>query len=128
MLFRSELLTIAPKVVAVSGNCDLGDDAWGLVHVARTTIATTRFLLIHELQDLGPRPDDVDVVVFGHTHRPETRFEDGVWYLNPGSASQRRRMPSRSVCVVDIEDDGSVLPRIVMLDDDPGPSRERIDK
>lgn len=111
-----ELLTIAPSVVAVSGNCDRGDDAWGLVHVARTTIATTRFLVIHELQDLGPGPDDVDVVVFGHTHRPETRFAHGVLYVNPGSASQRRRMPSRSVGVLDIHDDGSVLPHIVMLD------------
>ena len=111
-----ELLTIAPNVVAVSGNCDFGDDAWGLVHVARTTIATTRFLVIHELQDLGSGPGDADVVVFGHTHQPETRFEDGVLYVNPGSASQRRRMPSRSVGLIDIDDEGSVQPRIVMLD------------
>ena len=111
-----ELLTIAPKVIAVRGNCDSGDDAWGLDHVATPTIACVRFLLVHELEALRGEPADVDIVVFGHTHQPATRHEGGVWYVNPGSASQRRRMPSRSVAVVHIGDDGSLQPRIIMLD------------
>lgn len=112
-----ELLSIAPNVVAVRGNCDRGGDAWGLEQVATPLIAGVRFLVIHELDDLRVRPADVDVIVFGHTHQPAVRFEHSVWYVNPGSASQRRRMPSRSVAVVDIRDDAALETRIVMLDD-----------
>lgn len=117
-----ELQTIAPLLVAVRGNCDHGGDAWGLEHVADVTIAGKRFVVVHELHTLAETPQDVDVIVYGHTHQPTTRRDGGVWYVNPGSASQRRRMPSRSVAVLHICDDGSVQPRIVMLDaiEDPG--------
>jgi len=112
-----ELQTIAPRLIAVRGNCDAGGDAWGLESVARATIAGVRFLVIHDIGHLALVPDDVDVVVFGHSHRPAVLRHGRALAINPGSASQRRSMPSRSVAIVSIADDGSVESDAIMLDD-----------
>lgn len=99
-----ELEAIAP-VLAVEGNCDAGTMSRLPVKVVRD-IAGVRILVIHDLTALGPIPEDVDVVVCGHTHRPREEWHGGVLVLNPGSASQRRSMPYRSVGRLDILPDG----------------------
>jgi putative phosphoesterase len=35
----------------------------------------------------------VDFVCYGHSHIPECTQENGTWYLNPGSPTDKRRMP-----------------------------------
>lgn len=111
-----ELQAIVPRLYAVMGNCDRGDDAWGLEPVARVTVADVRFLVVHDVHDLAGVPEEVDVVVHGHTHRPDVTRVDSVLFVNPGSASQRRMMPSRSVAILHIGADGSVKPELIELD------------
>ena len=42
-----------------------------------------------------------DAVVYGHTHLPQLeRHRSGVWILNPGSPTERRRAAFRSMLVV----------------------------
>ena len=123
-----ELQTITPSLIAVMGNCDYGGYGWDLQLQARTTVAGVRFLVIHDLHDLGPVPDEVDVVVHGHSHRPSVQYHGRALVVNPGSASQRRREPSRSVAIVEIAEDGAVEARIVALNDiatPPHPGQER---
>jgi len=117
-----ELQAIAPLLTAVMGNCDYDDFGWDLRLQARTTIADVTFLVIHDLHDLGRTPDGVDVVVCGHSHRPSIQYHGLVLVVNPGSASQRRREPSRSVGIVEIAEDGGVTASIVALDDIAPPS------
>jgi predicted phosphodiesterase len=31
---------------------------------------------------------NADVIVFGHTHKPYTKFVDGVWFINVGSVGK----------------------------------------
>jgi len=112
-----ELQTITPELTAVLGNCDYDDYGWYLSLQARTDIEGMRFLAIHDLHDLGPLPDNIDVVVCGHTHSPSVQYHGRVLVVNPGSASQRRKMPSRSVAVAEIRPDRRVDVRIVQLDD-----------
>lgn len=85
----------APKVEAVCGNmCD---------HVAASTLPDRRIIevagkrigLIHgwgAALGLASRVlgefSDVDVVVFGHSHRPMNAVKNGVLLFNPGSASR----------------------------------------
>jgi putative phosphoesterase len=40
-------------------------------------------------------------VVYGHTHVPQLERHRGVWILNPGSPTERRRAPSRSMIVAE---------------------------
>ena len=44
-----------------------------------------------------------DAVVYGHTHVPWVEQHRGVWVLNPGSPTERRRAPSRSMLVLEAE-------------------------
>jgi uncharacterized protein len=41
-----------------------------------------------------------DAVVYGHTHIPQVEQHRGVWILNPGSPTERRRAPQHSMLVL----------------------------
>jgi putative phosphoesterase len=47
-----------------------------------------------------------DAVVYGHTHVPQLELHRGVWILNPGSPTERRRAPQRSLIVLDVAETG----------------------
>jgi uncharacterized protein len=40
------------------------------------------------------------LVAYGHTHLPEVAFADGVWIVNPGSPTERRRASGHTMAVV----------------------------
>jgi hypothetical protein len=44
---------------------------------------------------------DVDMVCYGHSHIPECVQEAGVWYLNPGSPTDKRRMPDYTYAIIE---------------------------
>jgi uncharacterized protein len=96
-----ELEARSRRLVAVYGNNDGPELRDRLPEVARTRIGGLRFGVIHET---GPAPgrearcderfDDLDVLVFGHSHIPwDTRTARGLRLLNPGSPTDRRRQP-----------------------------------
>ncbi len=116
-----DLEALAP-VTAVLGNCDHGLPGFDLQGIARVTLGGFRILVIHDFGDLGPIPDDADVVVCGHSHIPSVRSSGDALVVNPGSASQRRRQPSRSVAILELANRRAAEVRIVMLDD-VGPAR-----
>jgi len=55
-----------------------------------------------------------DAVVFGHTHLPVVERFEGVWLLNPGSPTERRRGPFHAMLVVEIAA-GEIRPELVRL-------------
>ena len=73
-----------------------------LPEVARTTLAGVRFAVVHETGARANREsrmaavyDEVDVLVFGHSHIPwDTTATTGLRLLNPGSPTDRRRQPA----------------------------------
>jgi len=85
------LRAIAP-VIAVRGNIDTGPWAAPLPAAAMAQLGGARIYILHNLQDLDvdPRAAGFQIVVSGHSHRPGWREENGVLYLNPGSAGRRR--------------------------------------
>lgn len=46
---------------------------------------------------------NADIVLFGHTHASEVLFEEGIWFINPGSAAEARDR-SNSIAVIEIND------------------------
>jgi predicted phosphodiesterase len=42
-------------------------------------------------------------VVYGHTHMPQLEQHRGVWILNPGSPTARRRARRHSMLVLNVE-------------------------
>lgn len=48
---------------------------------------------------LNPPPD---AIAFGHSHQPMIERRAGIWLLNPGSPTDRRRQPTFSFLRVDV--------------------------
>ena len=73
----------------VRGN---NDKEWaeGLRHRLRFTVESVRFFLVHNKKDVPPDLSDVDVVIYGHSHKYACEERDGVLWLNPGSCGRRR--------------------------------------
>ena len=85
------LARLAP-VTAVRGNVDRGSWAAALPERAVLTIGDAAIFVIHNLAELDRDPWTAGfrVVVSGHSHRPAWREQDGVLFVNPGSAGPRR--------------------------------------
>ncbi|MBT9172027.1 MAG: hypothetical protein DDT21_00403 [Syntrophomonadaceae bacterium] len=101
-----ELNSLAP-VEAVAGNMDPVHLATCLGRKKVLDLSGYRIGLIHgdlvnDRQNTPQRAyeafisDNVDCVVFGHTHQPYCREESGVLLFNPGSPTDRRREPRHS--------------------------------
>ncbi|WP_437606141.1 metallophosphoesterase family protein [Sorangium sp. So ce834] len=85
------LAAIAP-VTAVRGNNDRGRWADGLPERATVRVADATLFVLHDVKELGPGAGAAGyaAVVAGHSHRPAILEQDGVLFLNPGSAGPRR--------------------------------------
>ncbi len=96
------LRSYAPLYI-VRGN---NDKEWaeGLPHELRFTLAGVRFYMTHIKRDIPDRLADVDVVVFGHSHKWAMEDRGGVLYLNPGSCGKRRFDQEITFAVMTAED------------------------
>jgi hypothetical protein len=65
------------------------------------------------------------VVVFGHSHVPVLEDENGLLLLNPGSPTDRRRMPTFTVAVLTIDGPGQVSAELVDLGQERATSTTR---
>ena len=55
------------------------------------------------------------VVAYGHTHVADTDYEDGVYYLNPGSARRPRDDTRPSYMTLDLTPSG-ILPNVIRFE------------
>jgi putative phosphoesterase len=102
--------TFGPPVTVVRGNCD-GNFGWPLtVDLKRSGV---RFRLVHIPPDHAP--DNVDVVLHGHTHVPRNERVAGVRFLNPGCVTRPNRGAPPSVAILEIAADGRLTWRLTTL-------------
>lgn len=94
------------KLFAVRGNNDTGAWAEELEPIVRTEICGIRFAVVHDRKDFSGASEDVDVVVFGHSHKYYCEKEEGVLWLNPGSCGKRRFRIPVTLAVMEIGEKG----------------------
>jgi len=99
----SELHRIAP-VVAVQGNMDRGNWASHLCETQAVEIGQCLIYVLHDVSrlDLDPSAAGMHAVVHGHTHQPSDVMQNGVRFLNPGSATHPRQNLPPSLLKLDI--------------------------
>jgi putative phosphoesterase len=110
----------ARRLVGVYGNNDHGLLRERLPEVARVVIERVRFGVVHETGPARQREercsatfDDLDVLVFGHSHIPwDTTSASGMRLLNPGSPTDRRRQPHCTYMTVTV--DGGRLHQVAL--------------
>lgn len=98
-------LSNAGIVVPVCGNMDYGAWAHDLPREEFVDLGGILVYMIHDLNhiSLNPAAADIRIVVSGHTHRPELKKKNGVFYLNPGSASFPRGGFKASIALIEIK-------------------------
>jgi putative phosphoesterase len=97
----SQLKSIAP-VHAVRGNIDAEPWARSLPLTETIELADVSIYMLHNLDqlDLVPKSAGIQIVVSGHTHKPDSHWRDGILYINPGSAGPRRfSFPTTVACL-----------------------------
>lgn len=117
--FLAELRALGPPVEAVYGNMDdvalrsslpmeriveVGETRIGLVHIPGP-LAGREKRLVARFPGCG-------AVVYGHTHVPQVGRHEGVWILNPGSPTERRRSPTRTMLELTVAW-GKLVPKLV---------------
>jgi hypothetical protein len=99
----AELQALGPPVHAVHGNAD--EPALRAVLPKELVVAAgaARIAMVHVPGPAAGREGRLlrrfpgcEAIVFGHTHLPVVEQHAGVWLLNPGSPTERRRGPFHS--------------------------------
>jgi putative phosphoesterase len=119
--FLDELRALGPSVEAVFGNMDepalkvtlpkehvveAQGVRIGMVHIGGPAVGRE--------ERLAARFPRCAAVVYGHSHSPQVEHVGGVWILNPGSPTERRRAPTRSMLELRIVR-GEIEPTLVDL-------------
>lgn len=120
MSVLEELEQLAP-VSAVVGNNDEPTLAERLPARLVVEVEGARIGITHEAGGRAGRPrrlaarfPECDAVVYAHTHVPEISREGKLWILNPGSPTERRRAPARSMLELSVNA-GRLRPTLVTL-------------
>jgi len=121
-----QIAAIGPPLVAVHGNVDEPALVDQLPETTQFQLGSgVRVGLIH---DAGPRTGrlgrmrlrfpDADAVIFGHSHLPLHERTDGGDFqiFNPGSPTERRRAPARSMGTANVNEGSRLELRHVWLD------------
>lgn len=118
----SEISKIYPDlpVYGVCGNCDfahimppvrlieLGGKRIFITHGHRYNVHAGYIGLAYTAME-----NQADICIFGHTHIPVIEKHEGIYIVNPGSLSRPRGFGKPSYAVIDIDDNGSITPKIV---------------
>src|SRR2546428_2738913 len=111
--FLDELRALGPPVEAVSGNMDEPALKESLPKQRVVEIEGARIGMVHipgpatgRSARLRVKFPDCGAVIYGHTHVPEVGQDDGVWILNPGSPTEKRKSPGHAMLVLEIEAGG----------------------
>ena len=113
-----KLETIA-KVEVVKGNMDKPDVPFPVKKVLN--VEAIRIGLIHGFgSPFGIRNrirkefDEIDIIVYGHSHKPYNKTENGVLFFNPGTPTDKIFALYNSVGILEIKGD-SVKGQIIRL-------------
>jgi putative phosphoesterase len=106
------------KIISVKGNCDFfngipterieeicGEKVF-LTHGHRYDVKNSLLKLRGKALEIG-----ATVVLYGHTHIGQIDFEEGIWYINPGSVSLPRD-GDRSFAIINIQE-GRIEPNLI---------------
>lgn len=97
-----ELQRYAPLYV-VRGN---NDKEWAdkIPHDLTINLGGLNFFMVHNKKDVPASLPNVDVVVFGHSHKYLQEEKNGMLWLNPGSCGPRRFHQEITMMIADVSE------------------------
>jgi putative phosphoesterase len=116
-----QLEALGPPVHAVHGNMD---EPALRERLPETLVVEAGGLRIGMIHDAGPsagreerlirRFPGCAAVVYAHSHIPHVARVGKTWILNPGSPTERRRAPSHTMLVLELEN-GQIRPELLVV-------------
>ncbi len=101
-----------PSIVETLGQCaplyvvrGNNDKEWAeaIPHDLRVTLGGVRIYMVHNKKDVPTDLTDVDLVVYGHSHKYAQTEKEGVLWLNPGSCGPRRFHQEITMAMAEME-------------------------
>ncbi|WFD11599.1 metallophosphoesterase family protein [Tepidibacter hydrothermalis] len=77
-------------VYAVRGNVDREKWGYTLPFKVSGVIDNLRFCMVHDKKDIPKNLENIDLIIYGHSHKYEDKEIQGVRYFNPGSCGKKR--------------------------------------
>lgn len=108
-----KLKSLCPNVKAVVGNMDPQDVKNKLPEKEIIKIGDYKIGVMHgygspnnlvNLMDESFKDDDLDIIIFGHSHFPVNQNKNGILYFNPGSPTDKIFSPFNSYGMIEIND------------------------
>lgn len=108
------------KTIYVRGNCDysptvkaelvenIGNKTFFITHGHNFAVKQTRLYLKERA-----KMEDANIALYGHTHIASIDYEEGIWYINPGSAGDARD-GADSFAMIEITE-GKINPWLVVV-------------
>ena len=80
------------KVIYVKGNCDRATDLSCIPESEILEILGLKIYITHDIKKLNLEKENlnVDLIIYGHSHKREVKEIDNILYINPGSVGPRR--------------------------------------
>jgi putative phosphoesterase len=117
----AEIETLGPPVRAVRGNVDSTELRTRLPEALELEVDGARIAMVHDagpargrLERMRRRFPNADAVVFGHSHLPLVEQAESFQIFNPGSPTERRRAPAKTMGLARVEN-GTVAFELVTL-------------
>ena len=100
------------KTFVVRGNND--KDQWGLILPEYKEIEMDEVLIyvVHNKADIPTDLKEVDLVIYGHSHKFSNEKIDNIVYLNPGACGRKRFSLPLSMAIVEINLDDIKIEKI----------------
>lgn len=118
-----ELSGIAP-VYVVRGNNDK-DWAEQIPYTLQFEVCGIHVFMVHKKKEIPPDLRETDLVIYGHSHKYEEEYRNGVCYLNPGSCGPRRFNQPITMALAYVASDGTIKIEKIEI---PHTSEENVDQ
>lgn len=99
---------------AVRGNNDK-DWAKEIPETLQFELQHVKFFLVHNKKDIPENLSDIQIIIYGHSHKYSEEEKEGRLWLNPGSCGKRRFHQPITMAILTLEDEKWEVERIDIL-------------
>lgn len=105
------------RVEYIKGNCDKKEYVKDLDKDKIIEVYNKKIYIIHDIKtlDVDLKGKNIDIVIFGHSHKKDIYNKDGIIYINPGSVGPKRFKLPITLGILNI-DNKSVDVKFINLD------------
>ena len=100
-----ERLSRITRTVAVKGNNDKGEFEGILKEEEVIEVEGKRIYIVHEKNNINANLGEVDIIIYGHSHKYNLEIKDNIIYVNPGSCGKRRFSLPLTMAIMNIDNE-----------------------